>query len=224
MSPLERSLVHLNARQRVAIALTVSGGTFFALLHHVQTPTQWICAWDVFACCVLLLAWIAILRTPQREIRTKAQAQDVSATVIFFFAIVGACAALFAVGILFATNKNGHEPRLVGHLLLALIAVVSSWSLVHTIFSLRYAHKFYGDHPDDGRNDIAGGLDFPGEKRPSYLDFAYFSFVIGMTFQVSDVQVTSRPLRRLVLVHGVLSFAFNTVILALTINTLSSLI
>ena len=68
------------------------------------------------------------------------------------------------------------------------------------------------------------GLDFPGEKHPNYIDFAYFSFVIGMTFQVSDVQVTQRRLRRLVLLHGVISFAFNTVILALTINTLSTLI
>jgi uncharacterized membrane protein len=97
--------------------------------------------------------------------------------------------------------------------------------IVPTVFSLRYAHKFYGDHPDEGRDEIAGGLDFPGkDQRPDYLDFAYFSFVIGMTFQVSDVQITSRDFRSLVLLHGVLSFAFNTVILALTINTLSSLI
>ena len=90
-------------------------------------------------------------------------------------------------------------------------------------FGLRYAHTFYGD-PDGpaGPQQHAGGLDFPGGRLPDYMDFAYFSFVIGMTFQVSDVQITSREFRKLVLLHGMLSFGFNTVILALTINTVST--
>src|SRR5438445_7097986 len=124
MSSLENWLVHLTARHRVAYSLIASGAAFFVLHGHVQTATQWIAAWDVFASFVLVLAWVAILRTPQREIRSKAKAQDVSSTVIFVFAIVAACAGLFAVGVLFYTNKNSTHPRLVGHLLLSLIAVV----------------------------------------------------------------------------------------------------
>ena len=108
---------------------------------------------------------------------------------------------------------------------MSLVAVVSSWMLVHTVFGLRYAHTFYGD-PDGaaGAQQHAGGLEFPECRSPNYMDFAYFSFVIGMTFQVSDVQITSREIRQLVLLHGMLSFGFNTVILALTINTVSSLL
>jgi uncharacterized membrane protein len=95
--------------------------------------------------------------------------------------------------------------------------------LLHAVFGLRYAHKYYGDSEIDAKKH-AGGLKFPDEVRPDYRDFAYFSYVIGMTCQVSDVAVTSREMRRLVLLHGILSFAFNTVILALTINTVSSLL
>ncbi len=150
--------------------------------------------------------------------------QDVSRTVIFIFVLVAACAGLFAVGFLFFTNKGTQRPHFTLHLLITLLAVVSSWSLVHTVFGLRYAHTFYGDADDSVQKERAGGLLFPGDRLPDYMDFAYFSFVIGMTFQVSDVQITTREFRQLVLLHGILSFAFNTVILALTINTVSSML
>jgi len=92
--------------------------------------------------------------------------------------------------------------------------------LIHTSFTLRYAHIFYGDH-ETKPNMHAGGLDFPGDALPDYLDFAYFSFVLGMTFQVSDVQITSRRFRRLALLHGMISFVFDTTMIALTINILA---
>ncbi|MFL6529689.1 MAG: DUF1345 domain-containing protein [Chthoniobacterales bacterium] len=223
MTAVERWFVHLNAPRRAAYSVVAGAATFFAVHPHAQPATQWICAWNVFAGCLLVLAWGTILWTPQPEMRRIAKAQDASSTVIFCAVILAGCAAFLAVGYLFASNKGAHQPRLLGHLLLSLFAVVFAWCLVHTVFSLRYAHTFYGDKPDDVHAHFAG-LDFPGEKHPNYIDFAYFSFVIGMTFQVSDVQVTQRRLRRLVLLHGVISFAFNTVILALTINTLSTLI
>lgn len=103
------------------------------------------------------------------------------------------------------------------------MTVVFSWLLMHSVFALRYAHNYYGDSLQD-HSRHAGGLEFPGQHPPDYRDFVYFSFVIGMTCQVSDVQVASRMMRRAVLLHGILSFAFNTVILALTINTVSSLL
>ena len=134
---------------------------------------------------------------------------------------MGACAALFAVAFLIRHSKP--EQHLTIHLLLALVTVVLSWLLMHAVFGLRYAHNFYGDSDTDARKH-AGGLNFPRERWPDYRDFAYFSYVIGMTCQVSDVQVTSRKMRRLVLLHGILAFGFNTVILALTINTVSSLL
>ena len=110
------------------------------------------------------------------------------------------------------------------HLLLAAATVVSSWFLIHTVFTMHYAHAYYRDDDDDPSTIGSGGLEFPNEKEPDFLDFAYFSFVIGMTCQVSDVQISSQGIRRLALVHGLLSFLFNTVVLALAINLASGLL
>ena len=108
-------------------------------------------------------------------------------------------------------------------LILVAVTLFVSWLMTHTTFAFRYAHEYYADRP--GRRRIStGGLEFPSEKRPDYLDFMYFSLVLGMTFQVSDVQITARKFRRLAAVHGLLSFLFNTIILALTVNIAAGLL
>ncbi|MDQ6810040.1 MAG: DUF1345 domain-containing protein [Verrucomicrobiota bacterium] len=213
-----------DARHRLIISLALSGLTWATLGGRVSDSTRSIATWDAFAFCVLALAWLTIVTTPPAKLRSRARDQDVSRTVIFVFVVLAACAGLFAVGFLFYANKGTPRPHFTFHLLLTLFAVVASWCLVHTVFGLRYAHKFYGDDDDAETDRHAGGLEFPGERLPDYMDFAYFSFVIGMTFQVSDVQITTREFRQLVLIHGMLAFAFNTVILALTINTVSSML
>jgi uncharacterized membrane protein len=88
---------------------------------------------------------------------------------------------------------------------------------------MRYAHLFYGDHHNKDADKIGSGLEFPGDEKPDFIDFAYFSFVLGMTFQVSDVEISSRKIRRLSLLHSLIAFIFNTVIVALTINALAGL-
>ena len=214
-----------DARHRLVISLLIATAVWCGLRGRVQPSTQSIATWDVFALCVLGLAWLTILTTPPEKLRARAQMQDVSHILIFIFVVVAACAGLFAVGFLFL-NKSvaAQSPHFFVHLLMSLVAIICSWALVHTVFGLRYAHTFYGD-PDGptGPKPHAGGLDFPGDREPDYMDFAYFSFTIGMTFQVSDVVITSREFRTLVLAHGILSFGFNTVILALTLNTVSAL-
>lgn len=210
----------MDAHHRVAIGLiltTIVG--FFLRAHPFWTAS--LAAYDAFASANLSLIWLAVALTPYDQIPLVAQRQDAGRTIIFVVVIIAACAALFAVAFLIRAGKPEHH--FTTHLLLALVTVVLSWLLVHAVFGLRYAHKFYDDG-DRITGRRAGGLDFPGEDAPDYRDFAYFSFVIGMTCQVSDVQVTSREMRRRVLQHGILSFGFNTVILALTINTVSTLI
>jgi len=138
--------------------------------------------------------------------------------------VVASCAALFAVGFLIRAHKDHPGGHFAVHLLLTLSTVSSSWALLQTVYSLRYAHAFYGDSDDAGVQKHAGGLIFPGDRPPNYFDFAYFSFVVGMTCQVSDVQITSGRMRRITLVHSVLAFGFNTLILALLINTVSGLL
>jgi uncharacterized membrane protein len=161
-------------------------------------------------------------------LRAHAKAQDVSQLLISVFVVVAASVALFAVGFVLGTHKTGPsagpQPHLTVYLILTLGTVIFSWMLVHTVFGLRYAHMYYGDSDDPTLDRHAGGLEFPGQHPPNYFDFAYYAFVVGMTCQVSDVQITSRKMRRLTLLHSVLSFGFNTVILALLINTVSSLL
>jgi len=214
-----------DARHRLVIALAAAAVVSFSLRGRVPFPTETIATWDTFAFCVLFLAWLTILTTPTYKLRARAKEQDVSRFVIFIFVVVAACAGLFAVGFLISIHKAELRGHFTTHLLLALGTVVFSWGVVHTVFGMRYGHAFYGDSDEPGGSDQpAGGLIFPGDITPDYFDFAYFSFVIGMTCQVSDVQISSRRMRRLTLVHSVLSFGFNTVILALLINTVSSLL
>jgi len=138
--------------------------------------------------------------------------------------ILAAVTSLFAVAILVGGAKGLGPRALTEHLVLAGATVLSSWFLVHTVFAMHYAHTYYHDSDNDPHTIEGAGLEFPNQKAPDFLDFAYFSFVIGMTCQVSDVQVSSQGIRRLALVHGLLSFLFNTVILALSINLASSLL
>jgi uncharacterized membrane protein len=211
----------IDAHHRVALALAGAALTGL-MLHRHPLWTVALAMYDAFAFISLALICLAIAFTSSKQILALAKKQDVGRTIIFAFVVVATCAAVFAVAFLIHEGKPDTQRHFTLHLLLALLTVILSWLLMHTVFGLRYAHNFYGDKPR--ANGKRGGLDFPGEELPDYRDFTYFSFVIGMTCQVSDVQVTSREMRRLVLLHGVLSFAFNTAILALTINTVSSLL
>src|SRR5467141_1900738 len=213
-----------DARHRLVIALVAASAVSLSLRGHVRPSTEVIATWDTFVFCVLFLAWLTILTTPVQKLRSRAKEQDVSRLVIFVFVVVAACAALFAVGFLIIVGGSETRGHFTGHLMLGLGTVVLSWSLMHTVFGLRYAHAFYGDSDQPGESRHAGGLVFPGDRMPDYFDFAYFSFVIGMTCQVSDVQITSQRMRRLALLQSVLAFGFNTIILALLINTVSSLL
>jgi uncharacterized membrane protein len=224
MTQVLRWIPQEDARHRFGISLAIALVTFFSLRGHLSFLTELIATWDAFALSALGLGWVTILTTPVRDLRRHAKEQDLSRFAIFIFVVTAACAALFAVAFLIRAHRIEMRGHLTAHLLLALGTVGSSWALVNTVFSLRYAHIFYGDSDDRNVSQKAGGLAFPGEENPDYSDFAYFSFVIGMTCQVSDVQVTSGRLRRLTMLHGMLSFAFNTVILALLINTVSGLV
>jgi len=213
-----------DARQRLVLGLAAGAATFVALRGELRFASAAIAGWNAVAVVILSLDWVIIWTTPQRKIRQLAQQQDLSRLLVFIFVVVTASAALLAVGFLVSVKRSQSGGHFIAHLLLTLMTVVFSWTLVHTVYGLRYAHAFYGDSDERGVNRHAGGLIFPGDRSPDYFDFAYFSFVIGMTCQVSDVQITSRRMRRITLFHSVLSFGFNTMILALLINTVSGLL
>lgn len=150
-----------------------------------------------------------------------AEAQEEGQWTVFWVMLFGAAASFAALAYEFSGLKD--LPAFERGLRVALVAttLLLSWLLAHTTFALAYAHEWY-ERDDTGA--LRRGLAFPGEDRPDYLDFLYFAAGIGMTFQVSDVQVTSRHLRRLALLHGLVSFLFNTVIVALTVNIAAGLL
>ena len=217
-------LNHSDARPRIITFIVTSGLTYFLLPAWMLLPTRFILAWDVGAVCFLILASLTIGSGSPQRMRRSAQHQDDSRLTILTLVVAAACASLLAIGFMLKGSKNIPEWILVLHITLAVLTVVTSWLLTHTMFALYYAHLYYRDDKASNTSQNAEGLDFPGDKEPDYWDFLYFSFVIGMTCQVSDVPVTSRSMRRLALVHGVLTFFFNTVNLALSINIIAGLI
>ncbi|MEZ0542738.1 DUF1345 domain-containing protein [Fibrella arboris] len=207
----------LTALSRSLVALAAGGLVWWLTAGRVGWQTRLLLGWLAYALTVLMMIWLVI---GWADARQTAQREDESRPAIFFFTVGGALVSLLAVVSLLGSVKGLSASEATRHVILSGLTVVSSWILTHSIFTLHYAHLYY----DPNETERVGGLGFPGEEPPDYLDFAYYSFVVGMTFQVSDVAVTAKPIRRLTLLHGVLSFAFNTLIIALTINTVSGLL
>jgi uncharacterized membrane protein len=220
----KRFFYKIDAHYRLMIALAVSVIVFFIFFNKLTIPELALVTWIGCASTIIILNWIIILTSHPREARKIAKLQDSSRTFLFAFIITASVISLIAIVFLLKSTKGISETGKNEHILLAIGAVAISWWLVHTVFSLRYAHLFYDTDTDDGGTKKGGGLDFPDTKEPDFLDFIYFGFVVGMTFQVSDVQITDRNIRRLCLLHGLISFAFNTAIVALSINVISGLI
>jgi uncharacterized membrane protein len=191
------------------------------LLLKVDVQSRIILGWDTFCLSLIVISWILFFTTTNHELCAVVEKQDDGLKVIFMIVLVAVCFSLF--GTLLLLNSKGESTfNKVFHTIVSLSPVLLSWLLLHTTFAIRYAH-LYHDHNKLNTGSNVGGLDFPTKEEPDYLDFAYFSFVIGMTFQVSDVQVNSRVIRRFVLLHSLISFVFNTIIVALTINTIAGL-
>ncbi len=214
----------LDAQVRLVLGLAVSSLAFILTNGRLGFALEAITVWNAFAWSVIFLTWLTIILADARTSVQTAKLQDTTRSIIFLFVILAAVVSLSAVAILVGGAKGMSHKALTEHLLLAATTVVSSWFLIHTVFTMHYAHAYYRDDDDDPTTAGSGGLDFPNEEAPDFLDFAYFSFVIGMTCQVSDVQISARGIRRLALVHGLLSFVFNTVVLALAINLTSGLL
>ncbi len=211
---------HWDAHHRLFIALGVAAVVFAAAPWSWHWATRAVVTWIAYSASALLMTWYVILSADPSEAAREACIQDSSRTAIFIFVVLAAIFSVFAVGAELGTAKGLDRAYLAAHILFSLVAIFTSWSLVHTVFTMRYAHVYYNTPESD---EAHGGLSFPEEDKPDYLDFAYFSFVIGMCFQTSDVSITSRRLRRLVLVHSVISFGFNLAILGLSINMVSGL-
>jgi uncharacterized membrane protein len=219
-----RRTIEAEAHHHLGIASAVALGVLATTLRVVDWRLAFIFSWDVFAFTSLILAWGGMLVCDTKSRVKEATLEDSSRAVIAASLIVAAFASLAGAAFLLHTAKDLKGGDLAGHVTLAAVTIVFSWLLVHTLLAVRYTHLFYANPDDTPVSSTGKGLDFPNEVEPDFPDFAYFSFVIGMTFQVSDVEVTSRQMRRLVLFHSLLSFAFNTVIVAFSINLATTLL
>ncbi|MEP6928178.1 MAG: DUF1345 domain-containing protein [Ginsengibacter sp.] len=212
----------LHSMHKILICIIIAVIIYFIVnIEHLDVLTHVMIGWDTFSLCLIIMSWITFFITTSQQIREQATVQDSSRVLIFGTVLVSTFASFLAVLLLLISKKEYKNSETL-HLVIAIAGMLLSWILIHTIFALRYAHIFYGDDKAKPQTHAAG-LEFPDDKKPDYLDFAYFSFVLGMTFQVSDVQVTSKRLRRLVMLHGILSFGFNTIMIALTINIIAGL-
>lgn len=213
-------IYRLGAKQRLAAALAIAIAAYAAVPDSVSLHTRLVASWDCGTLVYLGLAWTMIRRADAKSTRAHALAQDTSGYIIFLFVLGAACASTVAIGFVVATIRGLAFWPKAWHLALTIVALLSSWLLIQTVFGFHYARRYYRDErPQSPRS---GGLAFPGGADPDYMDFAYYSFVVGMTSQVSDVQVISPIMRRMTLVHGVLAFIFNIAVLALSINTIAS--
>ena len=219
--PVWRMFGRVDSHHRFFISLGVAAVCFVVMPHYLTWAARILGTWNAFVYTTLGLVWTMILSAEPEEVVSKAKLEDSSRTAIFTIVLLGACASLFAVAFELATAKALDHRHAGMHVFFSIATIAASWVLVHTTFTLRYAHYYYAT---DETNEKAGGLNFPDEPEPDYLDFAYFSFVLGMCSQVSDVSISSSRLRRLALVHGLISFAFNVAIIGFSINTVSSLL
>jgi uncharacterized membrane protein len=211
-------LTQLRTRPRL-IAAVLSGLAAAWLLPDAMPPAQRaVLAWNAAIWLYLLLVWVDMTQLDHGRLRQRAVDHADGARVVLAIAVVSSIACLAAVVTELAAARVAHEVHGLRHVGLALVTLVGSWLLVPTEFALAYASRYYaaGGH----------GVDFPGTAKPhepNYVDFMYFAITIAATSQTSDVVVTTRAMRTLVLVHAVLSFAFNALVLALAINLASGL-
>jgi uncharacterized membrane protein len=203
------------ARPRTFISIAAGIVAFFVLPGSLRLVTRLLIGWDSFVALYLLLVYIMMARCGLAHIRRNAVLQDDGRFLILLVTALGAFASIAAI-----VFELGGSHRSVADLTLATATIALSWAAVHTTFALHYAHDYY-------RGAEPGGLQFPSgdhHEHADYWDFVYFSFVIGMTAQVSDVGITDKVIRRTATAHGIISFVFNTALVALMVNIAASAI
>ena len=200
------------AHKRLIISVALGLVAALVLPASLSAVTRMLIGWDVGLLIYLAAAAVMMTRCSSTSaIQGNAAAQDEGAFALLILTVAAALASLGAIfAELAALDRGGTDYGL--SVALAVGTVVLSWTFTHTSFALHYAHEYYGEHLRKS------GLKFPGDAQPDYWDFIYFAFVVGMTFQVSDVAITHKSIRRTAAVHGVLSFFFTAAIISVTVN------
>jgi uncharacterized membrane protein len=209
---------------RPRLYFAVAAGALAALLlpSSLPVPLRAAISWNLGALVYLSFAFWLMRSCDGDQVRARAARQDDSRIVILALILLAIASSFAAITGLINEAKAAKDWAKVAYIALACTTIVSSWTVTQVVFTLHYAHDYY--RPAAHALDAKGGLDFPGETQPDYWDFLYFATSIGATSQTSDVSIRSKALRRLVTLHAVVAFFFNTTVLALTINIAASLI
>ena len=215
-------------RPRLTLGLLV-GLAVYALLFSspgLSWRVHFIAAWDVGVSVARVALFLGLRKSPPEAMKTNALRQDAGKWIVLILALVAAVASLVAIAAEMPLVKNSGGLEQAARVAFMISTIVLSWAFMHTVFALHYAHDYYMDADLVGPASTAASqrLIFPGGRAPTYRDFLYFSFTIGMTFQVSDVQVADEKLRTVVIGHGVTSFFYSTAILALVVNLVAGVI
>ena len=217
-TPLRRVLT---ARPRLYLSTLIGIGVGALLPLHMSAALRVLIGWNVASWLYLVLAFIMMLRSSPRQLRRRAFMQYDTRWVILALVAGSAVATLFAIGQVLGNLREMPPETVFWHVALSGLTLISSWMLVNVIFAQAYAYEYFGPRQ---REDGLTALAFPEGDQPDYWDFMYFAMCIGMTCQVSDVAIRSRVLRRVATIHAMLSFFYNTVILALTVNIAASVL
>lgn len=221
-SNLSDFTIRVHLVHRIGISLGISLLTWLAVFHsRLDRLVVIMIIWNAFALTFIFISWMVFISRTPEQMRARAREEDGSRVFVFLLILISCFASMFAVLSLILSQDSRNTPLYI-YVSVAIGTMLFSWFMVHTTFCFHYAHLYYDD-AQENRSVHAGGLEFPKDKQPDYLDFVYFSYVIGMTFQVSDVAISSRTIRRLALLHGLVSFILNTFVVALTINLIAGL-
>lgn len=212
-------LARLHARLLISIAVGLAVTLGLGVTDWTMA-TRLLLGWDMGVVLYLVLVYQLMITCGIGEIRRRASEDDEGAVALLILTGISGLAIMGAIIAELGIAKVAGQPRSGYGVAIAMVTIVASWAFVHTIFALHYAHEYYGERGDNA----IGGLAFPGRQAPDYWDFLYFSLVIAMTSQVSDVVITSKVIRRIVTIHGALAFFFNVAVFALTVNIVSNLI
>jgi uncharacterized membrane protein len=221
-----RFLRSIVARPRLLICTAVGFAMLIMLPGEWRLSTRALMAWNAGILVYLATAVEMMIHSSAHTIRRRAALVDESRFVVLILACVAAATSIVAIVAQLAAVKEMHGLLKDLHVGLAAVTIVSAWTFIHVVFAQHYAHEYFVERraertlPEDQR----GGLRFAGAGQPDYLDFLYLSFVIGVAAQTADVEICSKTMRRVALAHCVLSFFFNTTVLALTINIAAGLI
>ncbi|MGG6269468.1 DUF1345 domain-containing protein [Leptolyngbya sp. AN03gr2] len=218
------TLINLDSRQRIGLAVMFGMTIFVILPDAMHLYSRVLAAWIAGVFCFLNIVFWMMISSDAEKTFDRAQRQEAEHWAIFLLVVCTALISIGAIALMLVDNKDLPASALTVQIALSIVSILSSWFLTHTMFALHYTSCYYHIDHSDPKLQYKGGIELPGGEQPDFLDFLYFSFTIGMTSQTSDISINTASMRRLSLGHGLVSFFFYSVIIALSVGVVGGLL